>query len=162
MLLPTLGVIIAPLTFAWVFATWAPFMSAGMWEAMPYAVVGDAWRSTAKLILAGTMAVTVMLLVAYVLAIVLLFRKRTSFPITFIVLSWISVIYGALFSLWIVMSGLDTETKNEQLVADIIKEAAFAFLWTGYMLQSKRVGATFVTRVPQRSPVVTSDVARAG
>ena len=86
------------------------------------------------------MAIAVVLLVAYVFGDRAALQKRTSFPIIFIALSWITVIYGVLISLWAVMSGLDTETENEQLIADIIQQTALALLWTGYMLQSKRVG----------------------
>jgi transglutaminase-like putative cysteine protease len=150
LLLPTLGLIITPLTFAWLISVWVPFFNASTWEVLPDIVAGNGnvWRITAKLMLLGTVAGAVVLFVANMLAIVLLFRKRSSFPVIFIAFSWIAVIYGSLVAVWMVLSGFDTETENTQLISDIIRQSVITLLWTVYMLNSSRVGATFVKRAP--------------
>jgi hypothetical protein len=76
-------------------------------------------------------------------------------------LSWISVIYGSLVALWAVLSGLDTETENAQLILGIVRDSVTTLLWTTYMLNSRRVGATFVKRASPGPLTVTGDAVSA-
>ncbi len=93
-----------------------------------------------------------------ILQLVLLFRRRTSFPWVFIGISvWILLANGLL--VWI-ESGLVNIDKSTGSATGIGTEAVRLVIWGTYMIQSQRVKATFRRRRRLEPPSLPADDVR--
>jgi uncharacterized protein DUF2569 len=151
LILPMLGVILAPFLFGYVALVWAETSVAGVWQAMP-SLVDEQQRGSVHYVAAFVIASSVAFFVASILNAVLFFARRTSAPLVFIVTSWLGSAWAFGVALWGMSSGLDTDTTPEWLGAQTMRDVLATLIWTGYMLWSRRVAATFVRRWQPRAP----------
>jgi len=97
------------------------------------------------------------LLIAFALTVLtalLFFKKRSSAPLTWVVLTWVSVVWGNGILIWGVTIGLDHETNPARAAGGAVRDVVVAMAWTAYMFSSRRVRATFVERWRPAPPAV--------
>jgi hypothetical protein len=152
LILPALGVILGPVVSLYVIVSWAPFISAELWQTLPSTVI-DGYESWAQPVLLGIVVFSGPLLVGHVLLAVLFFKKRTSAPLAFVILTWFGYLYGEAVVRLVFAGGLDEESTRAQIFAQSIRDGVSTLLWTIYMLRSRRVRATFRERYRRSVPV---------
>lgn len=93
----------------------------------------------------------VLLFIASLVLLVLFFTKRSSAPAVYVALFWIGSVWSSAVVWWSISAGLDTETPMAAAIGSVVRNVFFAALWTLYMLNSRRVAATFVRRLRPRA-----------
>lgn len=88
-----------------------------------------------------------MLWLASLTVAVLFFTKRSSAPAAYVALTWLGTAFSAAVVVWGIATGLDTETDAVGFAAATVRDLLLIVVWTLYMLQSRRVKATFVRRL---------------
>lgn len=150
LLLPALGVVVVPCVLAWAARVWGGFAAKNVWEAAP-GLARDGWEATAHAGILFCQAGSVLLFVMSLLLAALFFRKRTSAPAMFVAFNLAVWLWGSALQVWLILSGLDTETTPAELTGGLVRDSLPIFIWTIYMVVSRRVKATFVNRLAPRA-----------
>lgn len=158
LILPAIGVCIAPLVTASVIVEWLPFINAAMWDALP-TVVSEPTRSTAKFAMLAMVACAAPLLATSIVLTALFFRRRSSAPLIFIALIGINAVYDIAAYGWMMAAELNDEGDAGVSLRELIRGLSYAVVWSLYMLQSKRVKATFQRRLREPAPAAENAVA---
>ncbi len=153
LLIPAFATVVSPFVSAWAFTEWGHFIDADAWYTLP-SIVSAPYRAWAQPMLLAAVGLTGLLLVAHILAAILFFKKRTSAPAAFIAVNWFSVAYSTAVLASVNLSGLDPHSTTEHTAEEAIRSCISVVLWTVYMLKSRRVKATFNTRL-DRIPRMT-------
>lgn len=102
----------------------------------------DAISATTRGLVIATLLLVGAMIPAAITQLALLFRKRSSFPLTFILMKAGYIALG-LLSVIIVARGTDSKATH-QGIGELIGTVFSAAIWIAYVLVSERVRATFV------------------
>jgi transglutaminase-like putative cysteine protease len=156
LLLPALGAILGPILLLVSAMVWGRFIGADLWHALPDTVAaGHRWSVQPVLLL--IVGSQVLLLCWSIVLAVLFFAERSSVPMTYVTVMWVTTITTGAMLAYIGLTGLDKGFTLPKLAGQAAVDGLFAALWTMYMFRSMRVRATFRARL---SSMVTDARAR--
>jgi transglutaminase-like putative cysteine protease len=141
LVLPAAVVILSVLAGLTALFNWTRYLQVDQWSRL-HKIVPEPWAPQLMLVLT---ACGVCLVVAQILLVYLFFAKRSSAPYVFIMIQWAGFLYSAVLVFFPVETPLDVRLSG-QLIGGVLR----AGIYTAYMLLSKRVKATFVTRLAER------------
>jgi transglutaminase-like putative cysteine protease len=148
--LAAVAVILTPFGIGWMhYADVMGVLDAQHWNRLP-SIVPAPWSEWAACILLALTAWGALLVVFHFALLCLFFMRRTSVPLLFIGLNWMTIFYVGL--VWAVMVGfhLREGTDAVRFVLDLLASIAATGGFTLYFLRSKRVKATFVRHYSPR------------
>ena len=153
MILPVLGAVLGPLVMAYTLYELGEYARPEAWT-----VGADSeyqfWLHAGVMVNIG---LGITLLIGYILNAVALFTRDRRFPSSYILLTWLGVIWGVCSE--ITADAIDPANAEIPVtVASIVFNLVASVLWTAYMLTSQRVRATFTRGNPAR---LQSEVASA-
>jgi glucan phosphoethanolaminetransferase (alkaline phosphatase superfamily) len=145
MVFPTLQAIVGPIAVVYSIVQWFK----GYGDQASYELLSSASRMfmLASLVLQGV------LLMACLAQPVLLFRKRNSFPLAFVVIKT-GFIVVAILSVCIIAFGRYDGSALARVIGTLAGTMIFAAIWVAYILKSQRVRATFVRDVRGEYPAM--------
>lgn len=157
LLLPALQVAVQPVVLAFVLYAFLPSIGSAIWNGLPDLAVPAREEWVKPLFLVAIVGIAAMIPAA-VMAAIQFFQARSCAPRHFILsmLGSLLVIY-VLYGVYM-FTGIELEEDEKVNRADFTRDFLAALLWIAYMLNSKRVHATFTRR---RSPVPSDPVAAA-
>ena len=124
---------------------WARFVGNELWTGLPDSVMPE-FRAYAKPGLLAILAAHVVLCCWTAAAAFLFFRKRSSVPRVFVASLWIvSIVASGVLALQ-GLTGFQKDFSLGGFFATFARDMIGVVVWTAYMLQSKRVRATFRVR----------------
>ena len=136
--------IVITITFAYDFL---PLIQKGNWEAL-IKFGSEAYTPLFRMLIIGETFFNLSLLIVSLYQVHLFFNQHYLFPKIFIAILTISLIY-ILVDAWIASLILPKETMFEpQTIGEIAHILIACLIWIPYMLESKRVKATFVGKKP--------------
>ena len=145
LLLPALQVVLLPVALAVSAVVWARFVGNELWTGLPDSVMPE-FRAYAKPGLLAILAAHVVLCCWTAAAAFLFFRKRSSVPRVFVASLWIvSIVASGVLALQ-GLTGFQKDFSLGGFFATFARDMIGVVVWTAYMLQSKRVRATFRVR----------------
>lgn len=163
--LPALGCILNPLVQLYTVSQFVRFVDAEMWHVVP-TIVTTAYASWAQTVMLIQLSLSGLLLPYSITVGVLFFRKRSSAPLLFGILLAAATMHNFFVSGTFALSGIKTADKVSDVLRDFGRETLTAILWSAYMLNSRRVKATFIKRLgppplppPLPVPVVAATAA---
>jgi hypothetical protein len=135
---------------------WGRFIGADLWHALPDTVAaGHRWSVQPVLLL--IVGSQVLLLCWSIVLAVLFFAERSSVPMTYVTVMWVTTITTGAMLAYIGLAGLDKGFTLPKFAGQAAVDGLFAALWTMYLFRSMRVRATFRARL---SSMVTDAQAR--
>ncbi|WP_440222654.1 DUF3857 domain-containing protein [Dokdonella sp. MW10] len=158
LVLPTIGVCLAPLRMA--FDCWKELgaLSAEHWSSLT-TFGSESYHALWAPFLMFSAAGSIALLVLWSLILVLYLQKRTSTPRIYIAAMLSAIVMnGVLFSIMPLLPGVEIE-RSEWTAA--IRNVVSAVIWTSYFLVSVRVRATFTRRLGGQRPATHPPVLQA-
>jgi hypothetical protein len=139
-------VIVSPIATGLELHEWARYLDVDRWYALHDSAAGPfkPWAEIAMLVMAigGTL-----LMVGHALLAWVFFMRRTSAPSIFVSMCWAAVALNAIGSVFLMVSHLGFEMPPIKLAGQVTGGLVRAGIYTGYMVLSKRVKATFVMRL---------------
>jgi hypothetical protein len=153
LILVGIGLVIAPLRLLYTYVPlYQPIFTDGTWEALTTAG-SQAYDPLWQPLLTGEIAFNISMLVASLGLLYLFFTKHHRFPLVYIAISAISIIFIPLDA-WACSFVLPNEPiLDPQTTKDFARALIAGLIWIPYMLLSERVKATFVQGVPLETAV---------
>lgn len=146
LLLPALGVLVAPFIPLWELTQSAAAYMHPSWETLTHPG-GDSYHAAWAPLLLYELAVLLGTSVLSLLVLVLFFRKRSSAPVVYVVsmaVMWVLFAADVAFIAALDLPGVENEPET---IGQLRTQLLSALLWSAYMLQSRRVHSTFVRRL---------------
>lgn len=131
---PVLQAILAPFSLIYAISEWAESVG----KRLPF----DALEGAPLVYVTGTLLLIGVMLPLCIAQLVLLFRRRSSYPRLFVTMKAGFVIV-AVFAVLIVGQSSNT-TLLYKTIAELVGALVFSAIWCAYILMSERVKATFV------------------
>jgi len=149
LVLPALQVVLLPFALIWLLGVSCLYVRSSVWGgivqlAAPEASVWVRWA-----LLAGFGAMGALLPIAIASAL-LFFRKRTAAPVVFVAVMFATLVFSTLLEGVFTYAGLDDSAPRRTFWAETARDTLACAVWCAYMIRSRRVRATFVTRRPPR------------
>jgi len=151
LILVGIGIIVGPVRlFVDIISAYQPIFENGTWEALT-TVSSEAYSPLWAPILIGDILYNSMMVIALVYLAFLFFTRHYRFPLVYIVLAVISLLYFPL-NVWLVELAMPSVSMiDHQIINDFLRVLIVVVIWVPYMLVSKRVKATFVEKRPNKS-----------
>ncbi|WHI48442.1 DUF2569 domain-containing protein [Microbulbifer sp. VAAF005] len=151
LILVGIGVVLGPIRlFTTTFPIFQPIFVDGTWEALT-TVDSEAYNPLWAPILIGEIAYNVAMFVALIYLAFLFFSKHYLFPSIYILIVVISLIIIPLDA-WLIQFVMPNEPIFDPEIAnEFFRVLIGGIIWVPYMLLSKRVKATFVEGMPNKS-----------
>jgi len=144
------GIVINPIRLLVILALYLPIFSDGIWEAIT-TVGSEAYHPLWGPLLIGEIICNMVLVAVSIYLIYLFFSKHYLFPKFFIAILVASLIFIALDA-WFVKLILPNEPMfSPETTKEFARAFVVGIIWIPYMLVSKRVKATFVEKIPNKS-----------
>jgi hypothetical protein len=151
LILVALGVVFSPIRLLAMFIPiYKPIFEDGTWEALT-TVGSEAYLPSLSFLLIGEIAFNSAMVLASLYLIYLFFSKHYFFPKLYIALIAVSLIFIPLDA-WFVSEIFPNEPMfDQETTKEFMRTLIAAVIWVPYMLVSKRVKATFVENMPNKS-----------
>lgn len=151
LILVGIGVVLAPFRlFATTFPVFQPIFIDGTWEALT-TVGSEAYSPLWAPLLIGEIAYNVTMFVALIYLAFLFFTKNYRFPSAYILIVVISLVFIPLDA-WLIQFVMPNEPIwDPETAKEFFRVLIGGIIWVPYMLLSKRVKATFVEKMPNKS-----------
>jgi transglutaminase-like putative cysteine protease len=151
LLVPAFSALVSPVILADSLSSWARFLDVEQWTRL-HATVAEPYKAWAPAILLVFTTCGVLLLVGHAVLLHLFLRKRSSAPPMFIAIHWASVVYAMVLSAFLVAAHLSVNVDSSKLAGELLGGVVRVGIYTAYLLQSRRVKATYVVRRPANAP----------
>jgi transglutaminase-like putative cysteine protease len=147
-----LVVLITPIGWAAILWWWAGSFDIEKWSHLSE-LVPEPFKSGAQAGLLVVVGGGVLLMVGFLLSAILFFSRRSSAPPVFIAVHWLSFSWSIAAQLYLSACHLAAHTTLGQRLWGSRYDVVCLVLYTAYLVQSKRVKATFVERRLQHAKV---------
>jgi len=150
LILVGIGVVINPIFLLVTLYSSIPLFSDGSWEALT-TIGQETYHPLWGPLIIGEIIYNLVMLALTIYLIYLFFSKHYRFPKFFIAIIVASLIF-ILLDAWIVTLILPSRPiLNQETINEIARAFGAGIIWIPYMLVSKRVKATFVEKMPNKS-----------
>lgn len=151
LILVGIGVVIGPIRLlATTIPVFQPIFVDGTWEALT-TVGSEAYNPLWAPLLIGEIIYNTAMLIALIYMAFLFFTKHYRFPITYILIVVVSLLFIPLDA-WLIQFIMPDEPMfDPETTKEFLRVLIGGVIWVPYMLISKRVKATFVEKMPIKS-----------
>jgi hypothetical protein len=149
LLIPAIVVVVSPVAVGLEVYAWARFLDVDRWSALQDSAVGPfkPWAGIVTLVGASC---GILLIVGHLLLAWVFFTRRSSAPKMFVWVGWLTLILDLGVSMFLMTSHLAVQVGAARFAGQALRSVLEMTIYTAYMLQSKRVKATFVARLRSR------------